>query len=192
MNARPRAASLTPSVGGPEGMGAAHRAQTAPFPGHLPGDGPAYGARGAPSMAAPGARADAPRPPRHGGTPHVHHHRATDPGDHISVGSSAPPGQDSRDLGRELAPVFCPLGVVRHGLWNEGLSTGYTVFMPALRVVHWPHKFWPEIPVKFGGKTNPTYFLQIYVTAMRAAGADEEIMANWFALARKDEALSWL
>ena len=87
-------------------------------------------------MAAPGACADAPRLPRHGGAPHVHHHHAVDPGDHISVGSSAPPGQDSRDLGRELTPAVRPLGVVRHGLWNEGISMGYTDFTPALRVVH--------------------------------------------------------
>ena len=48
------------------------------------------------------------------------------------------------------------------------------------------------MPVKFGGKTNPRDFLQIYVTAMRAASTDEAIMVNRFALALKDEALSWL
>ena len=35
-------------------------------------------------------------------------------------------------------------------------------------------------------------FLQVYSTAVLATGGDEKVMANWFALALKPPASSWL
>ena len=56
----------------------------------------------------------------------------------------------------------------------------------------WQSKFRPVVPVKFEGTTNPKEFLALYTTAMVAAKADDKIMANWFPMALKGTALSWL
>jgi hypothetical protein len=69
---------------------------------------------------------------------------------------------------------------------------GCLAFTPALRQVAWPSKFHPIVPVKFEGNTNPKEFLALYSTAMVAARANEKIMANWFPMALKGTALSWL
>jgi hypothetical protein len=43
---------------------------------------------------------------------------------------------------------------------------------PHLRMVVWPHKFWPHLPEKYDGTVNPAEFLQIYATSILAAGGD--------------------
>ena len=47
----------------------------------------------------------------------------------------------------------------------------------------WPTKFSPRVPTPYNGDTNPTNFLQVYSTAMAAAGADHKVMAKWLPLA---------
>ena len=59
---------------------------------------------------------------------------------------------------------------------------GCLALRPSLRQVTWPSKFRPSIPIIYNGDTNPINFLQIYSTAMVAAGADANVMANWFPL----------
>ena len=64
--------------------------------------------------------------------------------------------------------------------------------MRELREVTWPHKFRPDLPEKYDGSINPEEFLQIYTTAIRAAGGSPEVMANYFLVALKGTARSWI
>jgi hypothetical protein len=47
----------------------------------------------------------------------------------------------------------------------------------------WPSKFRPHLPEKYDGTTNPSEFLQVYVTAITAAGGDTTVMATYFHVA---------
>jgi hypothetical protein len=42
--------------------------------------------------------------------------------------------------------------------------------VPHLRMVVWPHKFWPHLLEKYDGTVNPVEFLQIYFTSILVAG----------------------
>jgi hypothetical protein len=61
-----------------------------------------------------------------------------------------------------------------------------------LRVVTWPSKFWPHLPEKYDGTTNLSEFLQVYVTAITAAGGDTAVMATYFHVALSRPARTWL
>jgi hypothetical protein len=63
---------------------------------------------------------------------------------------------------------------------------------PHLRMVIWPHKFWPHLPEKYDGSVNSTEFLQIYSTSILTAGGKEVIMTNYFPVALTGTARSWL
>jgi hypothetical protein len=63
---------------------------------------------------------------------------------------------------------------------------------PHLRMVIWPHKFWPHLPEKYDGSVNSTEFLQIYSTSILAARGKEVIMTNYFPVALTGTARSWL
>jgi hypothetical protein len=69
---------------------------------------------------------------------------------------------------------------------------GCLAFTPTLRQVAWPSKFRPIVPVKLEGNTNPKEFLALYCIAVVAARDNEKIMANWFPMALKGMALSWM
>ena len=56
----------------------------------------------------------------------------------------------------------------------------------------WPVKFKPELPPRFDGTANPVEFLQLYTVSIQAVGGDDKVMANWFPMALKDAARSWL
>ena len=62
---------------------------------------------------------------------------------------------------------------------RQEVITGCRAFSPDLRAVHWPPRFRPANMEKFDGSQNPIEFLQIYATAVRAAGGGEHIMANY-------------
>jgi hypothetical protein len=61
-----------------------------------------------------------------------------------------------------------------------------------LRAATWPSKFWPHLPEKYDGTSNPSEFLQVYVTAIMAAGGDTTIMATYFHVALSGPAQTWL
>ena len=64
-----------------------------------------------------------------------------------------------------------------------------------MRQVHWPsvHTFKPEIREKYDGRLNLAEFLSIYTIGVQAAGGrDEKVFANYFPLALKSNARSWL
>ena len=69
---------------------------------------------------------------------------------------------------------------------------GCRAFTPELRSVVWPGKFKPDLPPCYDGTPDPAEFLQLYELSIEAANGDEKVMANWFPMALKDGARSWL
>ena len=69
---------------------------------------------------------------------------------------------------------------------------GCRAFIPELRSVIWPSKFKPDLPPRYDGTVDPAEFLQLYELSIEEASGDEKIMANWFPMAHKDGARSWL
>jgi hypothetical protein len=61
-----------------------------------------------------------------------------------------------------------------------------------LRAATWPSKFRPHLPEKYDGTSNPSEFLQVYVTAITAAGGDTTVMATYFHVALSGPARTWL
>jgi hypothetical protein len=59
-------------------------------------------------------------------------------------------------------------------------------------VATWPSKFRPHLSEKYDGTTNPSEFLQVYVTAITAAGGDTTVMATYFHVALSRPARTWL
>jgi hypothetical protein len=60
------------------------------------------------------------------------------------------------------------------------------------RYVVWPGKFRPDVDARYDGSSNPIEFLQLYIVAVQAARGDQRVMDNWFPMALKDAARTWL
>ena len=71
-------------------------------------------------------------------------------------------------------------------------TSGCRAFTPELRSVAWPGKFKPDLPPRYDGTADPVEFLQLYELSIEAANGDEKVMANWFPMALKDGARTWL
>ncbi|KAE8767917.1 Serine/threonine-protein kinase HT1 [Hordeum vulgare] len=73
---------------------------------------------------------------------------------------------------------------------NRGISTigGYLALTPEICRMVWPDKFKPELPLCYDGWANPTEFLLLYNMSIHAAMGDDRVMANWFAMALKEDA----
>ena len=71
-------------------------------------------------------------------------------------------------------------------------TAGCRTFTPELSSVTWPGKFKPDLPPCYDGTPDPAEFLQLYELSIEAANGDEKVMANWFPMALKDGARSWL
>jgi hypothetical protein len=56
----------------------------------------------------------------------------------------------------------------------------------------WPSKFWPHLSEKYDGTSNPSEFLQVYITAITAAGGDTAVMATYFHVALSGPTRTWL
>jgi hypothetical protein len=61
-----------------------------------------------------------------------------------------------------------------------------------LPAVAWPSKFRPHLPEKYDGSSNPSEFLQVYITAITAAGGNDAVMASYFHVALTGPARTWL
>ena len=61
-----------------------------------------------------------------------------------------------------------------------------------LRHVTWPHKFRLELAQRYNGSGNPVEFLQLYTIGIQVLGGDDRVMANWFPMALKEPARSWI
>jgi hypothetical protein len=71
-------------------------------------------------------------------------------------------------------------------------GVGCAMLTDHLRAVTWPSKFWPHLPKKYDGTSNLSEFLQVYITAITAAGGDTTVMATYFHVALSEPARSWL
>ena len=69
---------------------------------------------------------------------------------------------------------------------------GCRAFTPELRSVAWPGKFKPDLPPRYDDTSDPAEFLPLYEPSIEVANGDEKVMANWFPMALKDDARSWL
>jgi hypothetical protein len=93
--------------------------------------------------------------------------------DFVAVAPQAPMGTRSQ-AGVPLAGVGCA-ALVDH-----------------LRAASWPSKFRPHLPEKYDGTSNPSEFLQVYVTAIIAAGEKTAVMATYFYVDLSGPARTWL
>ena len=71
-------------------------------------------------------------------------------------------------------------------------TAGCRAFTLEPRSVVWPGKFKPDLPPRYDGTPDPAEFLQLYELSIEAASGDEKVMTNWFPMALKDDARSWL
>jgi hypothetical protein len=62
-------------------------------------------------------------------------------------------------------------------------GVGCTALADHLHAATWPSKFRPHLLEKYDGTSNPSEFLQVYVTAITAAGGDTTVMATYFHVA---------
>jgi hypothetical protein len=82
------------------------------------------------------------------------------------------------------------------GAWIQAgvplAGVGCAALADHLHAATWPSKFWPHLPEKYDGTSNPSEFLQVYVTAITAAGGDTVVMATYFHVALSGPARTWL
>jgi hypothetical protein len=71
-------------------------------------------------------------------------------------------------------------------------GVGCAALADHLRAVARPSKFRPHLPKKYDGSTNPSEFLQVYITAMTAAGGNDAVMVSYFHVALTGPARTWL
>jgi hypothetical protein len=71
-------------------------------------------------------------------------------------------------------------------------GVGCAALADHLRAASWPPKFRPHLPEKYDGTSNPSEFLQVYVTAITAAGGNTTMMATYFHVALSGPARTWL
>jgi hypothetical protein len=71
-------------------------------------------------------------------------------------------------------------------------GVGCAALADHLRSTSWLPKFRPHLPEEYDGTTNPSEFLQVYVTAITAAGGDTAVLATYFHVALSGPAQTWL
>jgi hypothetical protein len=71
-------------------------------------------------------------------------------------------------------------------------GVGCAALADHLRAATWPPKFRSHLPEKYDGTTNPSEFLQVYVTAITTAGGGTAVMATYFHVALSEPARTWL
>jgi hypothetical protein len=71
-------------------------------------------------------------------------------------------------------------------------GVGCAALADHLHEASWPPKFRPHLPEKYDGTLNLSEFLQVYVTAIMAAGGNTTVMATYFHVALSGPARTWL
>jgi hypothetical protein len=71
-------------------------------------------------------------------------------------------------------------------------GVGYAALADHLCAASWPPKFRSHLPEKYDGTSNPSEFLQVYVTAITAAGGNTAVMATYFHVALSGPTQTWL
>jgi hypothetical protein len=72
------------------------------------------------------------------------------------------------------------------------VGVGCAALADHLHAATWPSKFRPHLPEKYDGTSNPSKFLQVYVTTITAACGDTDVMATYFHVALSGPARTWL
>jgi hypothetical protein len=72
------------------------------------------------------------------------------------------------------------------------IGVGCAALADHLRAATWPPMFRPHLSEKYDGTSNPSEFLQVYVTAITAAGGNTVVMASYFHVALTGLARTWL
>jgi hypothetical protein len=72
------------------------------------------------------------------------------------------------------------------------VDVGCDALADHLHAVTWPPKFRPHLPEKYDGTSNPSEFLQVYVTAITAASGNTAVMASYFHVALTEPTRTWL
>jgi hypothetical protein len=100
---------------------------------------------------------------------------------------------EGRNLDYDFAAVApqTPTGArIQAGVPLAGV--GCAALADHLHATTWPSTFRPHLPEKYDGMSNPSEFLQVYVTAITAAGGDTAVMATYFDVALSGLARTWL
>jgi hypothetical protein len=71
-------------------------------------------------------------------------------------------------------------------------GVGCAALADHLHAATWPPKFWPHLPEKYAATSNSSEFLQVYVTAITAAGGNTAVMVTYFHVASSGPAQTWL
>ncbi|GJN38288.1 hypothetical protein PR202_gb27316 [Eleusine coracana subsp. coracana] len=69
---------------------------------------------------------------------------------------------------------------------------GIKAYIPRLRIARWPKGFKPVPIEKYDGQTNPREWLQLYSMAIRSAGGDSYVMANYLPVCLDPAIRIWL
>jgi hypothetical protein len=99
--------------------------------------------------------------------------------------------------GRNLDQDFAPLApqTLKGARIHTGVplvGVGCAALADHLRAATWPPKFRPHLPEKYDGTSNPSEFLQVYVTTITAAAGNTVVMASYFHVALTGPAQTWL
>jgi hypothetical protein len=99
--------------------------------------------------------------------------------------------------GRNLDQDFAPLApqTPRDARTHTSVllvDVGFAALADHLRATTWPPKFRPQLLEKYDGTSNPSEFLQVYVTAITTAGGNTAVMASYFHVALTGPARTWL
>jgi hypothetical protein len=71
-------------------------------------------------------------------------------------------------------------------------GVGCVALADHLRAASWPPKFRPHLLENYDGTSNPSEFLQVYVTAITTTGGNTAVMATYFHVALSGPARTWL
>ena len=100
---------------------------------------------------------------------------------------------DGHDLNQDFAAVAPQTSMGTRSQTCVPLAgVGCAALVDHLHVASWPPKFRPHLPEKYDRTTNPSEFLQVYVTAIMAAGGNTVVMATYFHVALSGPARTWL
>jgi hypothetical protein len=100
---------------------------------------------------------------------------------------------DGRNLDQDFAAVApqTPMGTQSQtGVPLAGV--GCAALADHLRATSWLPKFRSHLPEKYDGTSDPSEFLQVYVTAITVAGGNTVVMATYFHVALSGPARTWL
>jgi hypothetical protein len=91
---------------------------------------------------------------------------------------------EGRNLDQDFVAVApqTPMGArIEAGVPLAGV--GCAALADHLCAATWPSKFRPHLPEKYAGTSNPSEYLQVYVTAITTAGGDTVVMETYFHVA---------